>query len=478
MKTVRIIVKNFFSLSSAQILSQAISFLVIVFIARTLGVADFGKISFAQAVTIYFMLFTDLGLTVLGVREVAKNKAEIDDYVGNIVALRLSLASLSFVGLLVFVGLIDKPIDIKYLIILYGLSLFPSALLIEWLFQGVEKMEFIALARIIDKVLYGALVFLLVKGSGQLLMIPYLWLVASLFAAVFLLFVFVRRIGKIRLRFSLLFWKRLLKGALPIGGAFIMMQIYHNFAIIMLGFTRGDEVVGWYNAAYKVVLFFWVFIRIFVNVIFPLMSRYHKESLEKLRVLIMSSTRMLTVIALPLGVGGTILAKPIMGFFYGGEFANSVVAFQILIWSVVVICMRCTYEQSFLACGGERRYLLGVIAGASTNIGLNLFLVPYFGLKGAAIAVVISECVFALYMFSYFKIVSRVKMMKYALKPLLAATAMGFVMYYINNFGFLLAILTGVATYSISILLLKGVTLGELVKLGGKLIEKGEEKSA
>ncbi len=42
------------------------------------------------------------------------------------------------------------------------------------------------------------------------------------------------------------------------------------------------------------------------------------------------------------------------------------------------------------------------MVGASSNIVLNLVLIPYFGLKGAAIATVISELVFSLYMFYYF----------------------------------------------------------------------------
>ncbi|MBA7651321.1 lipid II flippase MurJ [subsurface metagenome] len=192
------------------------------------------------------------------------------------------------------------------------------------------------------------------------------------------------------------------------------------------------------------------------------MSRYYQESREKLETLISSSTRLLSTIALPLGVGGTLLARPIMGFLYGENFSPGIIGFQILIWSVVIIAIRCTYEQSFLACDQEKRYMYGVFWGAATNIILNLILIPLYDLKGAAIATVISELVFSAYMFSYFRIVSQRKMVKYPLKPLIAASIMGFVLYYLKDINLFLSILAGITVYVVFIYLLKGITLEEL----------------
>ena len=465
MGTVRRAAGNFLSLSAAQIMSQAILFLIIIYLARILGAAGFGKIAFAQAVVLYFSLLANLGLSTLGTREVARNRGEMDSYVGNILSLRLVLALLSFFLLFIFVGLIKKPTEVKYLIILFGLSLFPSASLLDWLFRGIEKMGSIGISRILDKLFYAGLIFFLVKDAKHIWVVPCLWLGGSLLASGFLVYVFTRQFGRPRLRFNLPFWKELARRALPMGAAFIMIQIYYNLDTVMLGFMRNDEVVGWYTAAYTVVLFVWAFIPIFINVIFPLMSKYHQQSKEKLRLVISSATKLMSTIALPLGMGGTILAKPIMSFLYGEKYINGVIAFQILIWAVVIISIRCTYEQSFLACNREKRYLLGVIVGASVNIVLNLILIPYFGLKGAAIATVISEFIFSLYMLAYFQILRRVRILKYLLKPFLAASLMGFLLYYLRNLNLFLSILVGITAYLVAILLLKGVTWKEVTQL-------------
>jgi len=455
--------KNFFSLSIGKIISQIITFVTIVYLARILGPENFGKINFAQVVVLYFMLITSLGLPTLGVREVARDKNNISNYVNNLLTLRLILALFSFCLMLGFVSIIHKSVEVKYLIIFYGLSLFPFALGLEWLFRGIERMEFIGISMILNKISYGILIFALVRNAGDLLTIPFFWVGGNVVGVMFLIYIFIKYFGKIRLKFNFSLSKNLMKKALPMGTAIIMTQIYYNFDTVMLGFMKEDRVVGWYNAAYKIILFIWAFIPLFVDTIFPLMSRYYKESKEKLKTLISSSTRLLSTIALPIGVGGTILAKPIMNFLYpGGKFDNGIIVFQILIWSIVIISVRCIYEQSFLACDREKRYLLGVIIGAITNIGLNAILIPLFSLTGAAIATVISELTFSLYMLFYFRIIKRRIIGKHVLKPSLAAIFMGIIVYYMKGFNLFFSVSAGMVSYLAIILLIKGVTFKEI----------------
>ncbi len=472
MGTIRRVVKNFLSLSAAEFILRFVSFLVVVYLARILGPENFGKIGWARGILTFFILIPNLGLITLGIREVARNKDDINIYAGNIITLRLVLAFLSFGLLFIFVSLIHKPIQIKYLIIFYGFTLFSSALSIEWLFQGIERMEFMGISRILMMLFYAASIFILVKNPEQLLWIPCLWVLGNFIPVIFLIYVFAKKFGKISLKFNFSFWKNLLKRALPMGAASMMIPIYYNFDIVMLGFIKGDKIVGWYSAAYRIILFIWTFIPIFVNVIFPSMSRYYKESEKKLQTLIISSTRLLSVVAFPLGVGGTILARPIMGLLYGEEFSGGVVAFQILIWSVVIICIRCIYEHSFLACNKEKRYLFGVIWGALTNIILNLILIPRFGLKGAAVATVIGNLVLSGYLFYYLRIVNRMEIVKLFLKPFIAAVLMGGFIYYFRRDNLFLSISIGIVIYSIFILLLKGITFKEITQFRKEILKK------
>ena len=115
-----------------------------------------------------------------------------------------------------------------------------------------------------------------------------------------------------------------------------------------------------------------------------------------------------------------------------------------------------------------------MMLGAGANIGLNMILIPYFGLKGAAIATVISELVFSLYMLAYFRILKRMEIIKYPLKPIIAAGFMGFVIYYFRDMNLFLLLSLGFGVYLVLIFLLRGITFKELAGLKQQIMIKND----
>jgi len=468
------ITKNFLSLSIGQIISQFITFIVFIYLARVLGVGNFGKLNFAQAITVYFLLIGNLGLTTLGTREVAREKESSTNYVGGIITLRMILTFFSFCSLILFTLLIKKPTEDKYLIVFYGLSLCPTALLIEWFFQGIQKMEIIGISRVLNRSLYLVLVLILVKSSQQLLVIPYLWLIAGIFSSGFLLYIFVKRVGKIKPVFNLSLWKTLLRVALPMGFAWIMIQIYGNFDTLMLSFMKTDEVVGWYNAAYKIIFFIFMLGGCYITSIFPVVSRCYKESPEKLSILLSHSAKLMITIGFPLGIGGTILGKPLMRQFYGVNYDNGVIAFQILVWYVVISFISMVYANSLLACNREKKYAIGVMFAAITNLVLNIFLIPCLGLKGAAIATVVSELVLFIYTYREFQKIRKVEFKKYILRPLFSGLVMGAFLYMSLEWNIFLLIFLGMGIYIVTLLLTRGISRDDLALIKSSLLWKKE----
>ena len=189
------IAKNFLSLAGAQFVSNVLGFITIAYLARVLSARGFGQISFAQALISYFRLLGDFGLNTLGMREVAKDKEQTNRYVGNILIIQIILSVVSFSLLLVFLLLIDKPMDYKILIALFGLSLFPSALSIDWAFRGIERMEFIGIANIVRSVIYTGLIFLFLKRPSDIFDVPLFNLIAALTIAAYLIYSFVKNYG-------------------------------------------------------------------------------------------------------------------------------------------------------------------------------------------------------------------------------------------------------------------------------------------
>jgi len=466
------IVKNFLSLTTANIVSRLISFVTIAYLARVLNTSGFGQISFAQALIAYFSLLSNLGLTTFGIREVARDKEHIKRYVNNILTLRIILASISFGLLLIFIAFINKPANYKALIAFYGLSLFPLALSLDWVFQGIERMEFIGIAGILRSLVYAGLIFLFVNSASKILRVPLFALASSFVMITPLIYNFVKNYGWFSFSFNWPIWKEFLVKALPMGFSFIMIQIYYNLDTIMLGFMKGDEVVGWYNAAYKIIFFILPLGGLVIQAIFPLISRYYKESREKLSLLVNTSAKFLTSLAIPLAIGGTILARPIMNFIYGPQYQNGTIAFQILIWTVAVIFIDFNFGNPLMACDGERKYAVGVSIGAATNIILNILLIPPLSLVGAAIATLVTEIVVLIYIAYHFSKITRIYLEWYLLKSSIAGLVMGTVIWgvHVNVF---LSIIIGVAVYLAVFLLIRGMDGKDIQLIRRYILGKG-----
>lgn len=387
----RIVAKNFFSLSGANIASKFLEYLAIVYLARSLGSETFGEIAFAQALFVYFTFLADFGLQTLGTRDIARGRWNLKEYAGQMLSLRLFLAILSFVLVLLLALFIPKPPEIKGLIILYGLSLFPLAVLLEWFFQGLEAMHYIGIGRIVRSIIFIALVFSFIKKREHLLAIPVYYFVATCVSAGFLYLIFSKKYGRARLNRNVRMWQEFLKESLPMGLAFIMATIYIQISTVLLGFLKSSSVVGNYNAAYKIVLFLNAFGPLFGAAILPTISRYYVESPQKLRSFLYQYSKLTTLIGFLIALGGTILGKQIITIIYGPEYKESILAFRILIWSVVAVYANIPWSFSLLGCGQQKGYLCSSAIAMVIGIGMNFYLILKHSLNGAAFATMFTE---------------------------------------------------------------------------------------
>ena len=63
--------RNFSWLTISQVVGRGLNFLALVYIARVLGAASFGLLSFVQAFVAYLILLVDVGLSTYGTKTIA-----------------------------------------------------------------------------------------------------------------------------------------------------------------------------------------------------------------------------------------------------------------------------------------------------------------------------------------------------------------------------------------------------------------------
>lgn len=467
------IARNLFSLITGNVISQILVFLSVIYLARVLKAEGFGKVAFAQGILAYFLLFSDLGLKTFGTIKIAKGKRESKKYVNNIVTMRVVLSIISFLLLLLTVWMIDKPQQQKYLIILFGVSIFPSAIMLDWFFQGIERMGIIGITNTLKSLIFIILLFLFLE-SQSLLYVPVYFLFSSVLAMIPMLSVFIKENGLITPSFKSNLWKESLTKALPLGFSSIMIQVYYNIDTVMLGFMKGDEAVGFYNAAYKIVLLLIGLAGITVMVFLPIVSRMYEESKENLLRYLRYLSKITIFWGIPVAVGGMILSEKIIKVFYGEYYNSSVLPLQILIWSVFTVFSNIPFALILLVSEKGKEYMYSVTAGAIVNISLNLFLIPRFNLTGASIATLISEFIVLSLLFLYAKGLFSIPVFKNIFISAVSSLVMGIGLINVqSDLNLTISVLSGIFIYLLSLIILKGISKDDLIFIRQEFRIKG-----
>ncbi|MFA5113986.1 MAG: flippase [Candidatus Margulisiibacteriota bacterium] len=387
------IARNFSSLVFGDLVSRGLNFFALIYLARVLGAAAFGLLNYAQAFQAYLILLVDSGLSLFGTREIARQREQAAVISLNIFAIRLVIAAVVFAGAVAVLFLLPMAPEMRWLFIGSFLFLFARALNADWVFQGLERMDLIAVGKIATSLLLFGLIIFLVHSSRELVVVPFITAgVGSAVALVLIVLLFRRFTRTSQPRLSLATWWDYLLEALPLGASAIMIQIYYNLDTIMLGLMDKPEVVGYYNAAYKLFFIVLGFLMLWQSAAFPLVSHRFANDRAAVKRFLEKYARLSLLAFLPLTTLFCLLAPQLVKLFYGAAYAPAIVPLQILIWNVVAIIYSGMFGTLVMVpMGRGKEFLLGVAAGAFANLVLNLILIPPLSMIGASWATLLTE---------------------------------------------------------------------------------------
>lgn len=455
-------VKNALSLFFGDVVTRIFGFITTAYLARVLGVESFGRIGFAQAILTYGIVSTNFGLLTIGTRDIAKDRSQIKGLVNNILGLRLVLTLIAFGLTLIFIGLIPKPTLVKQLLLFYTISLFAQSLLLEWVFEGIERMEYIGIARVLSSAFYLGLTILIIKSSGQLLTVPIIYFFSQFFGVLLLFSIYLRSFGLAVPQFNLKAFRKIFIVALPVGIASVMAQIYSNFGIVALSFLATDTDLGLYNAAFRLVTFILLIDRVFYTTFLPVISRYFAAKSGRIKELIETLTKLILTIALPICIGGMVLAKGLIIKIFGLQYSNCTVIFQIIIWFFLLTIMNSLYGFGLIGAGREKLFARNIGIGTICTIGSVIILSYRFGAIGAAIATLGSEAIMVILMYSEFSRIVKTNPFKYLMIPLFSSLLMGIVLYLLRPIPVVFLILIGILVYGLLVLAAGGIKKEEI----------------
>lgn len=460
MTTAKTIAKNSIYLFLGDAFGYILLFILSIFLVRHLGVVNFGKYSFAIAFTSLFFILSDIGLSLLIIREIARDVSNAGLYLTNVSIIKLILSLITMVLIAISTNLFDYSHDMKFAIYTVGgiavITSFTTSL--RSFFRAFERMEYETLSKIIEKILvFGGVLSVLYLNFGFIEVLCAM-LIAQLISLILTLIIIFKFLINIKYIFDLVVCKDLIRKALPFTLSSIFTFIYFHTDTIMLSIMKGDAAVGWYNAAYRLIVALPFFSAAFVGAIYPILSKYSDSSKDRLVIVYEKSFKFLLLVSVPLGIGTSLIAERLILSLYGAEYLNSVIVLQILIW-VTSISFIYSIVGFVLASINQQRidaYITGI--SAIMNIVLNFILIPAYSYTGAGIASLISQLFVFLFEFNYLqKNGYKIYPKPIFLKSSIAGILMGVFIYAFNSFkiNLFLIIILAVLIYAIILLMLR-----------------------
>lgn len=401
----QLLIKNTFWLGAVEFFSKILLFFVTVGLVRYWGAQEFGAFNLSFAYIAIFLILSDFGLVTIATRDVAKHKDLSEKYLSNLIGLKLALSILIVLFFVMSFFFVKNPVSIQLLFatLIFSLIQIFQGVFIA-IFQAWEKMEMVFLNKMIYYVgmLVSALLVISFHGTAIHLVIGYtistiLSIVLGIFQTNFLKI-------KINIAFDFGFWKELIKEALPLFGMTAATIIYANNDTLLIGRYFGNDQVGWYQTAFK-ILFAFQSVNVINYAIFPRITvLFHENKKETVKKLIKLVISLSVLVLVPLALLITWQRELIMKLIYGPSFVVAAGVMSLLVWSGVINYFRVFVGNLLVIKKKQNVVFWSVLIGTLVDLTINYFLVPKVGFVQAGWSLIISELVILGVMLLGFKI--------------------------------------------------------------------------
>lgn len=381
---------NILALGGAQLVTMAAGVVTAVVLARALGPALYGILGFGVAVLSYLGLLVNMGMDVHGVREIARRPTHGRRLVDMIVSTRLLFAAALFGALVVAVPYFGWSDDVRDVLIIQGIGLFAVALTVDFFYQAEQRMSIAALRQGGAAIIGALAVILLVAGPEDLRLAAAVPIAVHVASAIALLCFFRATTIRQENPEGDLSRMRFVGRSAPVALMGVLMTIYINMDIIILGYMVPEAEVGLYVAASRVTMMAIVLPNLIHSAFLPALSKAFGDD-RAAAIAAGNHARSVVFFGGAVGGAGMLLAPAIIELLFGAAYAGANWAMTILMAHVLMFHLTAAFGTPLLAWQCDKPYTAILAFGAVVNLTLNFALIPKYGIEGAAVATLATQ---------------------------------------------------------------------------------------
>lgn len=384
------ILRNFSYLTAAHIVEKLITFVIVIMLARYLGVEDYGMYALALSFVGLFGHLFDGGLNLLLMREMSRQNIDRPQLLGHVFIGKI------FLGLIILIAIILLAITLTYpqvalwSIIIYGVSMFVLSFsnTFRSIFIALGRTEFEGALLILNRFMLLGGVIIFVFFNIRLPGVMFTHIIAVVVVVIVGFYLCTRFFFAPSWHIDYQNIKKLFKESMPFAIGAIMGEIFFNIDNVMLSKMVGMESVGYYNAAYKLSFSGMLFANTLTLVAYPYFSRRWPEDKDGVFRMFGGIFKMLVVLSFAFSLSATILSDHIITLVFGEQYKESAMLFNILVWSVPPLYLMHLTGRALEAIGKQRFTANTMLISVIINILLNFILILKYGAIGASIATV------------------------------------------------------------------------------------------
>ena len=373
-------------------------------LARWVGAEFLGIYSLANAIMLISEVVAKMGLETGVMRFVSRLNPELDqEKIQKIIASALKMTTIFslviMVALIISSGaivknILNEPPLLKLVIIIFAIAIPFNALTLVSAFatQGFKRLKYkILVTQFLNPTLLLTTMVICYWfiSAESALMAP--MLITGIIGFFVMLGVLKKVTGvsnnqimKAKVDTSLLNF------SYPLMFVTILQTFMHWMDILMLGYFTDATTVGLYHPAARTAGLLQALLLSFISIYAPMMAQFHREGdRKKMDDTYKLVSRWLLMCAIPISAIFIIFPGKVM-LLFGPEYLPSAKILVILTGATFIQAIFGAAGPTLSMSGHTKLVLWNTIGAFALNFGLNIFLIPNYGIIGAAIATLTS----------------------------------------------------------------------------------------
>ncbi|UCD50871.1 MAG: flippase [Phycisphaerales bacterium] len=395
----RRIFSNVFSLSVMQGANYLMPLITLPYLVRVLGPSRYGLVELARAISMYFVVLTEYGFNLSATRAISMHRNDrrrVSEIFSAVLVLKLILAIFSLAILTGMVLAIPK-LRAEWLVCFFafgtvvGQSLFPF-----WLFQGLERMKYIAVLTIIGKLVATVSIFLFIRRSDHYVYVPAVQSAGMLLMGVGGLVVSLRDLPVSLVWPSIAALRRELARGWHLFVVKMTSTLNTTSNAVILGLLTSNEFVAYYAAGERIVRAVQGLQFPLSQALFPHVGKLAAESQAEALAFVGRVVKWVSGATLIVSIALFAFAPFVSRVVLGEAFEASVLVIRILSPLPFVIGLSSFLGIQVMVNFGLKRTLTRIVVTAGVvNVALALPLALALEHRGVAIASLATETLIA-----------------------------------------------------------------------------------